>query len=126
VELIMPFLSIQLVDDKDNALAVSRSLGEGFQYFGVEKMAAREVAEVLRRVPETHERGPELVLRLATNRYFKDTIHGVLGGSTSVPKEAIDEAVIKAFEGVEDKAKLVDKDVIAEIAYEEVAGRLGE
>jgi len=122
MELIMPFLNIQLVDDKDNALAVARSMGEGFQYFGVERMPAREVAEVLRRVPETYERGPELVLRLATNRYFKDTIHGVLGGTVSPPKEAIDEAVIKAFEGVEEKAKLVDKDVISEI--ESIRGQM--
>jgi hypothetical protein len=116
VEVMMPFLSIQLMDEKENALAVIRSLGEGFQYFAVDRMEPREVAEVLRRVPETSERGPELVLRLATNRYFKDTVHNIFARRTEPPtKEEIDEGVMKAFEGIEEKATIADKDMIIEI-----------
>jgi hypothetical protein len=115
-ELIMPFLNIQLVDEKENAIAIARSLGEGFSYYAVDRIPPRDVAEILRRIPEANEKGPELVLRCATNRFFKDTVHGVLSGNIAPTPQMIDEAVIKAFEGVEEKALLADKNTLAEIA----------
>lgn len=108
-ELMMPFLTIQLVDEKDDAMIVIKSLGEAFQYYKVLRMPPSEVAEVLRRVPEASERGPELVFRCAANRHFRETVHRIVAAEPRSTKEEIDEAVIKAFESVRDQAELTDK-----------------
>ena len=113
-EVMMPFLSIDLVDEKEKAQGVALALNDSVRYFGVEMMAPQEVAEVLRRVPETYENGAELVLRLATDRYFRETIHGIFSGTTTPSKEVIDEGVKEAFEGVNARATFTDKDLITE------------
>jgi hypothetical protein len=61
----MPFLNIQLVDEKEDAFAVARTLGEGFQYYAVDKISTPALTEILRRVPEANEKGPELIHALA-------------------------------------------------------------
>jgi hypothetical protein len=110
-ELLMPFLTIQLVDEKDDAVAIAKTLGEGFEYFEVNRIPPRDVAEVLQRVPESYEKGPELVLRCAANRHFRETVASAVSrGGTS--KEDIDEAVIEAFKSMQGQAELADKELI--------------
>jgi len=113
MELITPFLTIQLVDESDDAVIVAKSLGEAFEYFEVHRMPPREVGEVLRRVPETYERGPELILRCAADRHFRETVHAAVSVRRAAKKEEIDEAVRGAFDAVKDKAELADKDLAA-------------
>jgi len=107
----MPFLTIQLVDEKDDAVAIAKTLGEGFEYFEVNRIPPRDVAEVLQRVPESYEKGPALVLRCAANRHFRETVASAVSrGRTS--KEDIDEGVIEAFKSVQGQVELADKELM--------------
>ena len=114
-EVMMPFLSIDLVDEQDKACGVTTALNDSIRYFGVEMVAPIEVAEILRRIPESDENGAELVLRLATDRYFRETIHGIFSGTSAPAKEVIDQGVKKAFEDVNVRSILADKDLTTEV-----------
>ena len=113
-ELMMPFLTIQLVDESKNAMLVAKALGEPFEHFDVERVQAKDIAEVLQRVPEVYERGAELVLRCAANRHFCETVGKAVSREGVTPK-LIDEAVIQAFEGVREKMEGEDQVLIEEI-----------
>jgi len=114
IELIMPFLTIQLVDEKENAILIAKSLGEGFKHFEVSRIPPREISLVLSRVPESYEQGPELILRCAGHRHFRETVHKAVSDSKITEKD-IDEVVIKALEGVKDKVELANKALIDEL-----------
>lgn len=113
-ELLMPFLTMRLVDEADEALVVARSLGQGFVHYRREGVSGRDLAEVMRRVPEADERGPELVLRCAANRHFMETVHSAVEHE-GVTAQTIDEAVARAFEEVKSDASLADAELKAEV-----------
>lgn len=114
IELIMPFLTIQLVDEQEDAVLITKSLGEGFEHFEVDRMSPREMALVLNRVPESYEQGPELVLRCAGHRHFRETIKSAVSDKKIGDKD-VDEAIIKAIESAKDQIELDNKALITEL-----------
>lgn len=121
-EMTMPFLTIQLVDSEDDALLLAKSLGDRVEQFEVSRVDARQIGEILNRVPETFEKGPEVVLRCATNRHFRETIQKTLG-QAKVKKEEVDEAVIQAFDNIKDQVDLSDRKLIEELERKVIAGK---
>jgi len=122
IEMTMPFLTIQLVDSEEDALLLAKALGERVEQFEVTRVDATQIAEILSRVPETFEKGPEVVMRCATNRHFRETIQKALG-QAKVKKEEIDEAIIQAFNNIKEQVDLSDRKLIEELERKVIAGK---